>query len=409
MPLPPLPLAGVRVIDFSRLIPGPWATQMLAELGADVIKVEQPGIGDPSRHTHPRYRNGSVYFNALNGGKRSIALDMLSDAGKEVAARLSRWGDVAVESFRPGVAAKLGIDYARLSKINSRLIYCSISGFGQTGPLSNIAGHDLVIQALTGAMGCAPDGSAPVPGFQAADFAGALFAVIAIQAALAQRAKTGAGCEVDIAMFEALYSMCFMPLSSEFARRAGHSGEPGLSVFGDNPRYSTYRTRDGRSVAVSLLETKAWREFCDAIGRPDLVSPDETPAERLSSHGERRVAYHDAIARYCSEHTWDELMQKMQRTGIAVCPVASSADALALAHVEQREMVTTVDHPGEGSIPQFVNPLWRAGLSLKHHEPAPELGQHTREVLEALGYSAGEITQLTTEGIACSSRTEGRH
>jgi CoA:oxalate CoA-transferase len=399
-----LPLSGVKVIDFSRLIPGPWATQVLSELGADVIKVEQPGIGDPSRQTHPRYRSGSVYFNAVNANKRSIAINMRSGAGQEVAARLCRWADVAVESFRPGVAARLGIDYARVSQINPRLIYCSISGFGQSGALSNIAGHDLAIQALTGAMGCSPDGNAPVPGFQAADFAGALFAVIAIQAALAQRAKTGEGCEVDIAMFEALFSMCFMPLSSELAQMAGYAGEPRLETFGTNPRYSTYRTKDGRMVAVSLLETKAWREFCHEIGRPDLVSPDETPADRLSSHGDQRAMYQEALTRYCSEHTWDELMQQLRRTGVAVCPVASPADAVALTHIEQREMLTTVEHPGDGPIPQFTNPLWRAGLALKQHAPAPELGQHSHQILQFLGYSDSQIDELNREGVVESIR-----
>ena len=395
----PLPLAGVKVIDFSRLLPGPFATMMLGELGADVVKVEQPGIGDPSRHNHPRYRHGSVYFHAANGNKRSIALDLATDAGKEVAERLLRWGDVAVESFRPGVAARLGIDAARAQAINPRLVYCSITGFGQSGPLAHIAGHDLVIQALTGLMGCSPGGEAPVPGWQAADSAGSLYAVIGIQAALAQRAQTGAGCEVDLAMFEALFNMCFIPLSSAFARIAGASGEPRMESFGANPRYATYPTKDGRQVAITLLETKAWREFCAHIGRPDLVSAEETPADRLGSHGERAPAYRAALAEYCAGHTFEELMQQMERTGIAICPVAAPQDAVALPQVAAREMIGRVDHPDEGRIPQFVNPLWRAGLVRKHHLPAPALGQHSREILQALGYSDDEIGALRSRRV----------
>jgi len=395
-----LPLAGIKVIDFSRLLPGPWATQMLGEMGADVIKVEQPVSGDPSRHNHPRYREGSVYFHASNGCKRSIALDMKTAAGREVAARLLAWADVAVESFRPGGAARLGIGYAQAQAVNPRIVYCSISGFGQTGPLSHIAGHDLVIQALTGLMGCSPDGSAPVPGWQSADFAGSLYAVIGIQAALAQRAHTGVGCEVDIAMFEALYQMCFIPLSSAFAQLAGHSGEPRMESFGGNPRYSTYRTKDGRNVAVTLLETKAWREFCAEIGRPDLVSAQETLADRLSSHGPQHEKYRAALTEYCAAHTWDELMQRMARTGIAICPVAEPKDAIALPHVQAREGVTRIDHPVDGNIPQFTNPLWRAGLAHKQHTPAPGLGQHTREILDTLGYSPTEIDALIAQGVA---------
>ncbi|MGH8665263.1 MAG: CaiB/BaiF CoA transferase family protein [Burkholderiales bacterium] len=395
----PLPLAGVKVIDFSRLLPGPFATMMLGELGADVIKVEQPGIGDPSRHNHPRYRQESVYFHATNGNKRSIALDMATKAGKEVGARLLRWGDVAVESFRPGVAARLGMDYVRAQAINPRIIYCSITGFGQSGPLAHIAGHDLAIQALTGLMGCSPDGEAPVPGFQAADFAGSLYAVIGIQAALAQRAQTGVGCEVDLAMFEALFNMCFLPLSSAFAQRAGHSGEPRMESFGANPRYATYRTKDGRQVAITLLEAKAWREFCAHIGRPDLVSAEETPADRLGNHGERAPAYRAALAEYCGTQTWDELMRQMEQTGIAICPVAAPADAVGLAHVDARDMVGRIEHPVEGSIPQFLNPLWRAGLARKHHRPAPALGEHTREILQTLGYSSSEISRLSSDKV----------
>lgn len=403
-----LPLAGVKVIDFSRLLPGPWATQMLGELGADVIKVEQLITGDPSRHNHPRYRNESVYFNAANANKRSIALDLKSAAGQEVAARLIAWGDVAVESFRPGAAKTLGIDYARAAAINARIVYCSISGFGQTGPLSHIAGHDLAIQAMTGLMGCTPDGSAPVPGFQAADFAGSLFAVIAIQAALTQRATTGTGCNIDLAMFEALYSMCFLPLSSAFAKLAGHSGEPRMESFGGNPRYNTYRTKDGRSVGVTLLETKIWREFCNEIGRPELVPRNESLADRLSSHGEQHRTYYDALREFCAAHTFDELMRQAERTGIAICPVCSPDEAVALAHVKARETVVFVDHPSEGRIPQFTNPLWRAGLARKENSPAPRLGQHTDEVLKMLGYSAAEITALYGAHVAEPARGDSR-
>lgn len=396
----PLPLEGVKVIDFSRLLPGPFATQMLAEFGADVIKVEQPGTGDPSRHNHPTYRHGgSVYFNATNACKRSIAIDMRDPRGQEIAGRLIHWGDVAVESFRPGVAAKLGIDYERASTINPRLVYCSISGFGQDGPLSNIAGHDLAIQAMTGLMGCSPDGTAAVPGWQAADFAGSLYAVIGIQAALAQRAKTGQGCNVDIAMFEALYSMCFIPLCSALSRRGGGTGEPRMEVFGANPRYATYRTKDGRHVGITLLETKAWREFCAEIGRPDLVADDETLADRLTTHGDRHVHYRQAVASFCASHTLDAIMHRMQRVGIAICAVATPYEAVDLDHVVARRMMDAMPHPTEGEIPQIVNPLARAGLARRSHTPAPALGEHCMEVLASLGYAPAEANALVAAGV----------
>jgi len=400
-PDPPLPLAGIRIIDFSRLLPGPWATQMLGEMGADVIKVEPPGAGDPSRYNHPAYRRHGVYFNAVNAHKRSICLDLACAEGREVARRLIRDADVVVESYRPGVARKLGIDYAAIRAYNPRIVYCSISGFGQTGPLSHIAGHDLVIQGMTGLMGCALEQAnpPPVPGFQAADYAGALLAVIGVQAALAQRQATGQGCELDLSMYEALFQMCMIPLSSAMARSAGHSGEPRMESFGGNPRYSTYLSKDGRPVAVTLLETKSWREFCRLVERPDLVPEDESLSARLSSHGEQSEQYRQALADYCAAHTWDELMQKMESTGIAICPVCTPEEAMALPHVRARGMVQTVEHPAEGAIPRLVNPLARAGLASRSYRPAPGLGEHAEQVLGELGYGAEQRAGLRRAGV----------
>ena len=396
-----LPLEGLRIVDFSRLLPGPWASQMLAEFGAEVIKVEPPGGGDPSRANHPRFRKHSVYFHIVNGCKRSLMLDLSKPQGREVAERLFECADVVFESYRPGVAKKLGVDYAAASAVNPRIIYCSISGFGQTGPLAKIAGHDLVIQGMTGLMGRSLEQVDPptVPGFQAADFAGALMAVIAVFAAVAQRAKTGKGCEIDLAMFDALMNMCPIPLTSALARLAGFNGEPAQEVFGRNPRYATYSTKDGKPVAVSLLETKAWREFCESIARPDLIAHDETPADRLTAHGPRQQLYRDALAQYCAARTLAEIEAEAEGTGIAILPVYTPDEALRHAHVGARGNVGFIDHPLEGRIPHFVNPLARAGLSRASHDPAPDLGQHCGEILAELGYSGAAIDRLRAAGV----------
>ena len=197
------PLAGMRILDFSRLLRGPWATQLLGTLGADVVKVEQPVIGDLSRHNHPRYVRDGVYFNTVNASKRSAAIDLSGGTAAEVVAALIDWADMLVESFRPGVAAKLGIDAASARARKPSLIHCAISGFGQTGPLSHIAGHDLVIQAATGVLGCHPPSDDPpeVPGFQSADYAGALL------------------------------SMCAMPLASAMSRPAPGLGEHSVAFL----------------------------------------------------------------------------------------------------------------------------------------------------------------------------------
>jgi len=389
-----LPLSGIKIVDFSRLLPGPWATQMLAELGAEVYKVEEPDIGDPSRHSYPRYKENSVYFHATNGSKKSITIDLRQASGVEVAKRLIKHCDVVVESFRPGLMKKLGLDYEVASAINPKTIYCSISGFGKTGSLSHIAGHDLVIQSMTGLMGCAPDGQATVPGMQSADFAGSLYCVIAIQAALAQREKTGKGCDIDISMYESLFNMCLIPLSSSFAKSAGYSGEPRMESFGGNPRYSVYQSKDGRSIAITLLEFKIWKEFCLKIERPDLIYLDETPADRLSTHGERGIVYRKALTEYFSQFTWAQIMEHMLKTGIALAPVCSPEEAMHLDHVRERGAIDYMQHPIEGKIPYLVNPLARSGLALQSHQPAPLLGENTEEILKNIGYSEEEIKRL---------------
>jgi crotonobetainyl-CoA:carnitine CoA-transferase CaiB-like acyl-CoA transferase len=172
-----------------------------------------------------------------------------------------------------------------------------------------------------------------------------------------------------------------------------------MEVFGANPRYATYRTKDGRYAAITLLETKAWREFCEYIGRPDLVSADETPADRLGNHGSHAPRYRAALAEYCAAHTCAELLEVARHSGIAVCPVAHPEDAVGLDHVAEREMILHVDDPREGPIPQLVNPLSRAGLAHKQRMPAPALGQHTRAVLQMLGFSPHEIVRLRDTGV----------
>ena len=397
----PLPLRGVRVLDFSRLLPGPWATQMLGELGAAVIKIEQPVTGDPSRHNRPQLAKHSYYFHAMNAFKRSITLDLAKPAGQAIAHRLVADADVAVESFRPGGAGKLGLDYQTLRGKNPRLIYCSITGFGQTGPLSHIAGHDLLMQGLTGLMGTALERWNPPapPGFHAADFAGALYAIIGIQAALAQRAQTGEGSEIDLGMFEALFNMCVIPLSSPMARLAGHSGLPKIESFGANPRYDTYLSKDGRPVSVSLLETRSWRAFCASIGREDLVPEDESLADRLSAHGPHHAKYREALEKFCAAHEWSEIMRRLEATGIAICPICTPDEAVTLPHVAARGLINMIDHPVEGRMPHLVNPLARAGLAHAEHAPAPDLGEHSDAILDELGYTAAQIAELRRDGI----------
>jgi len=382
-----LPLDGVRVLDFTRLLPGPWCTQMLGDLGADVVKVEAPGSGDPSRHDPPLHKTDSVYFNTVNRNKRSVTLDLRSLEGQNAVARLIERADVVLESFAVGVAARLGIDYQRAKQLNPGLVYCSITGFGQSGPLARSPGHDLVIQAGTGHMNISHDDSAgfSVPGFQAADYAAASYSVIGILAALLKRKQTGAGCYMDIAMFDSLFSMCNIVLTSALAKVAGSDEAAGMQVWGRNPRYAVYGTVDGKAVAVSLLEAKLWAKFCRLIGQEELICPDEAVAHRHSDHGERSKLYRTAIQAYCLSKTRDEIATEMQEANIPICPVLTPDEAMRSKNVEMRHLTEEVEHPREGRITQLSNPLVHAGLADTQRRPSPGLGEHTADILREIG------------------------
>jgi CoA:oxalate CoA-transferase len=382
-----LPLEGILVLDFTRLLPGPWCTQMLGDLGADVIKVESPSEGDPSRHDPPIYKTDSVYFNTVNRNKRSVVLDLRSREGQGAVVKLIEKADVVIESFGVGVAVRLGIDYSRIKQLNPRAIYCSITGFGQTGPLARSPGHDLVIQAGTGHMNVVHgDGGGPrVPGFQAADYAAASYATIGILAAILKRKKTNEGCYLDIAMFDSLFSMCNIVLTGALAKLAGREEAAGMQVWGGNPRYAVYRTRDGKAIAVSLLEAKLWAKFCRFIGKEDLIHSDEAAAHRHSDHGERSELYRAAIEEYCLSKTRDQISAEMQEADIPLCPVLSPDEAACSENVASRGLTEIVQHPREGRITQLSNPLARAGLADTRRRPSPELGEHTSEVLREIG------------------------
>jgi len=398
---PFLPLDGVVVADFSRLLPGPWCSQLFADMGAQVIKVEQPGIGDHSRHNPPKYRSGSVYFNSVNSNKQGIALDLAKPEGRGVAHRLFAKADVVIESFRPGVTEKLAIDYANARRINPGVIYCSISGYGQTGPLARVPGHDLVIQSMTGLMGVNlhREPRPQVPGFQSADYTAAAMAAIGVLSALRRRDRTGEGCFIDLSMFDSLLYMCNIVETAAMARLAGHSGQPQMEPFGGNPRYNTYCCRDGKPVAVSLLEARNWAQFCEVIGRKDLIFEDETPEERHSDHGERGELFRKGIQDYCDCHDRDELLAVMEKHQIPVCAVFTPDEALASSNVAARGLIEYIDHPEEGRIPHLVSPFARAGLTKQGRKPAPGLGADNDAILAELGYSDAERKALRTSGV----------
>src|ERR1700712_5519169 len=235
---PSLPLSGFRIIDFSRLLPGPWCTQTLGDLGADVIKVEQPEIGDYSRFNPPTFKSVGAYFNSINRNKRSIVLDLTVAKDKAIADELIAGADVVVESYRSGVSKKLSIDYDSIKKINPSIIYCSITGFGNESALGRVPGHDLSIQGVAGTLGKhIKDGQMPpMPTFQAGDFTAAAFAAIGILAACVGRQSSGKGCYLEVPMYDSLISVSNVAMSGALARVAGYTGKPEMEPWGRNPR-----------------------------------------------------------------------------------------------------------------------------------------------------------------------------
>jgi crotonobetainyl-CoA:carnitine CoA-transferase CaiB-like acyl-CoA transferase len=380
-----LALRGMRVIDFSRLLPGPWCTQTLGDLGADVIKVEQPKIGDYSRFNPPVYKSVGVYFNSINRNKRSIVLDLTEAKDRAVADELTAGADVIVESFRPGVAAKLAIDYASVTKRNPSVIYCSITGFGNDSKLGRVPGHDLSIQGVAGILGknLQPGQTPPMPAFQGGDFTAAAFATMGVLAACIRRMKTGAGCYLEIPMYDSLISVSNVGLSGALSRLAGHAGKPEMEPWGRNPRYAIYPARDGKFVTVCLLEYRAWKRFCDYIGRGELA-PEERWEDRHTDHGERSELFRTVIGDFCRERDRDALVTEMSEAEISICAIYTADEAVRSEHARERGMIHYTEHPTEGPIPHLFDPLARGGLSDPRQRPSPALGEHSEEILQEL-------------------------
>lgn len=392
---PSLPLSGVRVLDFSRLLPGPWCAQFLGDLGAEVVKVEQRDGGDPSRHNPPMLKDGSTYFRSVNGGKRSVAIDLRADGSAAVVERLFAWADIVIESFSVGTADRLGVGYEDALRARPDVIYCAISGYGQDGPRARVPGHDLVIQASSGVLGPIPDA---LPHFQAGDFSAASMAAIAILAALRRRDRSGEGAYLDISMADSLAAMGAIALGPGLARASGASGAPRIEVWGSNPRYNIYRTRDGRTVALCLLETRLWDRFCGAIGRPDLAAGEEAAHDRHSDHGERGAAYRQAIEHYCGARSLAEIVSDMEKHDLPVVAVASADEAVADRHARERGIIREASGPDDGVVVEIGNPLGRSGLARTCRSPAPALGADNQSILAELGFDEEQVNTLRAAG-----------
>ena len=349
-------LKGLRVLDFSRLLPGAYCTLLLADLGADVIKVEQAGRGDPLR----AMPGGPAYFDALHRGKRGVALRFKTPAGQAAIRRLVAANDVLVEGFRPGVMEKLGLGYEDLMQVNPRLVYCAITGYPSNGLLRERAGHDLNYLALGGPLSLMPktsEGTPAIPSIQTADLGGAVTAAMAILAALLERARTGRGRRLEVPMMDVVQSW----IGHWFA--GARAGTAGLDLTGGLPCYHVYRVQDG-FLTVAALETPFWLAFCDGIGRPDLGS-------RQADSG-AIVEVQSVLA----SRTRDQWMAVFNQKDACVEPCLSLEEALARG------------------VPQGA-PVLAGNERPVANGRAPTLGEHTATVLEECGLSPVEIAAAT--------------
>ncbi len=391
-------LSDIRVLDLSRLLPGGFCSLLLADFGADVLKVEDTGMGDYIRWSPPFYEGAdesarSALFLALNRGKRSIRLDLKSEGGREVLFRLVREHDVLLESFRPGVMERLGVGYERLREENPRLVYCAITGSGQDGPYTARSGHDMNYLGQNGLLGLSGDaGGPPVQSAgQIADLGGgALMAAFGILAALRERDRSGEGQLVDASMFDG--SLAWLALvAAKYLAEGAVPQRGGLELAGGLVCYRPYACRDGW-VTLGALEPKFWQEWCRGVGREDLV---ERQFERPGSEA------HAEVERIFMERTRDEWSAFAAEHDCCLEPVLGLDEALDSELVRAREMVLGLDQPGaEQEVRLLGVPVKLSRTPGAPAGPGPALGEHTEEVLRSLGYSAEEIASLLETGEA---------
>jgi alpha-methylacyl-CoA racemase len=380
-------LDGVKVLDLSRLLPGPFLTMILADLGADVIKVEAPGVGDYLRAMHPAKQGMSGRFLAVNRNKRSLVLDLKTAPGRDAFLRMVEQADVVVESFRPGVMARLGLGYEALRAKNPRVVVCSISGFGQDGPYQERAGHDLGYVALAGvlAMGGARGGAPAMPGTQIADLAGgALWGVTGILGALLGRARTGQGEHLDISMTEGALALLAAELGNLDCAAGAQPSRGNQTLNGGMACYRIYEAADGKYLAVGALEPKFWLALNQAIGRAGQVA-------ELAAPPEKQEAIAAELAAIFRTRTRDAWMADLASHDCCCEPVLELDEVPRHPLHQARGVFFSL--PGEGGAPdvqQVRTPLGTpAGRGL-----APRLGQHSREVLAEYGFSGAEIDRL---------------
>jgi len=408
------PLTHIKVLDLSRVLAGPWCGQLLADMGAEVIKIERPvdvdggGGGDDTRTWGPPYlkdaagndTSEAAYFLSANRGKQSVTLDISKPEGQEVVRRLAQRSDVVLENYKTGQLKKYGLDYASLAAINPGLVYCSITGFGQTGPYAQRAGYDYIIQGMGGLMSITgerddlPGGGPQKVGVAVADLMTGMYSSVAVLAALASRTQTGRGQYIDMALLDVqvamLANMNMNYLTSGASPQRAGNAHPNLVP------YQVFECADGH-VIIGTGNDSQYTRFCEAGGRPELATD-----ARFASNPQR-VRNRDALipllsdmVRQKSREAWISALEKQ---GVPCGPINTLAETFANPQVVARGMRIDLAHPVAGSVPLVRNPIVFSGTPLEYTAPPPLLGQHTEQVLRSLNYTDAEIAQLRSTHI----------
>lgn len=390
------PLEGIKILDLTRLLPGPYGTMLLGDLGAEVIKIEEPEQGDYARWYPPHIHQVGSRHLLLNRNKKSITLNLKKPEGRSILLKMVESGaDVLIEQFRPGVMDRLGVGYKDLEKVNERLIYCSLTGFGQDGPYRDIAGHDINYIGIGGILGLTgPKGGPPtIPGVQIADLvAGGLYAVIGILTALMARQKIGRGQFVDVSMLDGVVSLIPDGAALYFAERESpQMGERRLT--GGLPQYQTYRTKDGKYLAIGALEEKFWANLARAIGKPEWAH--QVPKEKE----DRTAKIKDEMNRIFLGRTRKEWLDILMKEDTCVTGVYSLEETFSDPQVLHRRMIVDTIHPQAGRVKQIGVPIKLSETPGDIRLPAPELGEHTEEILKELGYRQEDMLRLKKEGV----------
>ncbi len=390
-------LEGVTVLDLTRMLAGPYGSLLLADLGAEVIKVEDPAGGDPVRAMGPPFLHGeSAYFLSINRNKESLTLDLTRPRGREVFFRLVQRADVVLDNFRPGILEKLGVDYPALRRANPRIIACSISAFGQDGPYRSLPAFDLILQAMGGAMSITgePNRDPVRMGLPMGDLAGGLFGAFAVAGALFQRERTGEGRYIDLSLLDCQVSL--LTYVAQYFLVTGEVPGPVGSAHASAVPYQAFRTKD-MHIVIAVFTEKFWSKLCTVIDRPDLV---EDP--RFATNAQRHAHRHELVPileEVFAGRTGDDWLEALRVEGIPSGPINTVDRVLSDPQVLHRGMVTEMEHPVCGRLKVVNTPVKVIPGGPQVIQPSPALGQDTEEVLRRAGYTVEEIAQLRRERI----------